>query len=430
MKALLKHAHASAVAIGLLVTLGACDERLETGIACPTLCPHQSVAIRDTSFFPVTFDSSVAPFPVQGSESEFFVASMGDTLETVAVVRFDSLPTIFRYTPTAEDSLIYAVDSANVFLVPVGVDTVGPPVTIEIYSVDLGGPDDTEPDLAATAFTPDRLIGSRTIPADSLRDSVVVMIDNAAVLSVIQAQQLDEARGLRIGIKVNSAGEVRNYFRMFSAEAFGSHPRLRFRPHVDTAVTKTEVLPRSKVPENVFIRSLMQDYLIIVRAPTPPPSDVLRVGGIPGHRVYMAFDIPQFLIDTANVVRATLQLTQRPNPAAPQPTDTLIIREFSIVAGPEVTDLYRRLLFAQRFRGLDTLSTVAADSGLREFEIIDLIRAWRGTSPDRTPRALAFAVASEGTLPRFADFYSSEAPESVRPRLKIFYFPRVEGGLP
>ena len=431
MKALLKRAQSLVVAAGLATALGGCNERLETGSACPILCPGQRGEMRDTTFFPVTLDSSLTAFPVQGNEPELFVASMGDTLETVAVVRYDSLPTTFRGDPTAEDSLIYAVDSANIFLVPVGVDTLGPPVTIEIYTVDLGGPDDTNPDLASTAFTPDRLIGSRTIPADSVRDSVVVMIDNNAVLSVIQGQQLDTAaRGLRIGIKVNAGTDGRNNFRMLSAENALSRPTLRFRPHVDTTIAIVEVSPRSKVPETVFIRIPMQDYLVVVRAPAGAPSDVLRVGGIPGERIYMEFDVPQFLIDSTDIVRATLELTQRPNPAAPQVADTVTVRELRIVASREVTDLHRRLLFADRFRLLDTLALVASDSGVRQFEIIDLVQSWAGTTAERTPRTLALVSPTEGIMPRLIDFYSNEAPATVRPRLRIFYLPRAEGGLP
>lgn len=433
MKSLLKRIQPLAAGGILAIAVGACDEKLDSGPACPVLCPHQQLTMRDTTFFPVTLDTSLAAFPVQGNETEFFIASMGDTLETVAVVRYDSLPTMFRYSPTAEDSLIYAVDSANIKLFLPRGDTLGPPVTVEVYSVDMGGAEDDDPDLAAAVFTPDRLIGTRTVPSDSLRDTLVVMIDNNAVLAVIQAQQQDTAaRGFRIGLRVNAAGEGKDFFRMFSAENPGAWATLRFRPHVDTAVAETEVIPRSDVPENPFIRASMQDYLIVVRAPPPPPGDVLRVGGLPGRRVYMELDISQFLIDSVNIVRATLELTQRPNPSAPLPGDTVTVREFQIIASPVITDLRRRLEFIQRFRELDTVAVTAADSGVRAFEIINLVRSWRGTRPERTPRTIVLAVpsAQEGMSPLLADFFSSEAPESVRPRLRIFYLPRTEGGLP
>ena len=110
------------------------------------------------------------------------------------------------------------------------------------------------------------------------------------------------------------------------------------------------------------------------------------MGGIPGRRGYFEFDIPQFLIDSTDLVRATLELTQKPNPAAPRADDTVTVRELRVFASREVTDLDRRLLFVDRFRDLDTLAMIPADSGLRQFEMIDLVQSWRGTTAARTPR--------------------------------------------
>lgn len=421
------------LAAGFVAGLSACDEKLDTGLACPLLCPGQAVALRDTTLTPVVLDSSIAGFPSLGSETRFFIASLGDTLQTAAIVRFDSLPTYFRRDQETEDSLIYAVDSASIKLFIIRGDTVGPPTTIEIYDVDLQGPDDADPTAVRTAFTPDRLLGSVTVPADSMRDTISVPIDNARLLQKIIASQ-DSTAGnrLRIGIRVNAAGgSGATHFTMQSAENPGANAFLRFRPHTDTSVAKiTDVQPLSRTPENIFVRSLIRDYLVVIQGPPEPPADVLRVGGLPGRRVYMRFDIPARIIDSSNVVRATLVLTQRPNPGAPQAGDSVSVREFRVVAGPDITDLSRALTFVQRFRDIDSLTTVAADSGRKEFEMIDLVRAWRGTKPEKTPRVIALAAITEGELPRLVDFFSSEAPESVRPYLRITFLPRAGGGLP
>lgn len=420
------------LAAGFVAGLSACDEKLDTGLACPVLCPGQAVALRDTTLYPVVLDTSIAGFPSLGSETRFFIASLGDTLQTVAVVRFDSLPTYFRRNQATEDSLIYAVDSASIKLFIVKGDTVGPATTIEVYDVDLQGPDDADPLAVRTAFTPDRLLGSVTVPADSMRDTVSVPIDNARLLQkIIAAQDSTAGNRLRVGIRVNASGGGASHFAMLSAENPGANAFLRFRPHTDTSVAKiTDVQPLSRTPENIFVRALVRDYLVVLQGPPEPPADVLRVGGLPGQRVYMRFDIPAGLIDSSNVVRATLVLTQRPNPGAPQAGDSVAVREFRVVAGPDITDLARALTFVQRFRDIDSLTTVAADTGRRELELIDLVRAWRGTKPEKTPRVIALAAIAEGELPRLVDFFSSEAPEPVRPHLRITFLPRVGGGLP
>jgi hypothetical protein len=430
VKSWFKHAQPLVLAAALGAVFGACDEKLDTGLACPALCPHQQVSVRDTTFFAVEFDTSIAGFPPQGSEIEFFIAAMGDTLQSMAIVRYDSLPKHFRYAAAAEDSLIYATDSAEIKLFLVTGDTLGPPTRIEIYDVDLGGPDDTDPDAVQSAFTPDRLIGTRTVPADSMRDTTVIPIDAGRLLTKIQSDS--PSNRLRIGIKVNPAGGGATHFLMQSAENLGAEPRLRFRPHFDPAVAKLEVEPKSFTPANPFVRATMQDYLITPVRPPDPPADALRVGGLPGRRTYMRFAVPAQLLDSTNIIRATLLLTQRPNPAAPQPDDSLAVQVLRVAAAPTVTDLSRALLFVQRFRDADTLRLVASGDGIREFEVVNLVRSWAGTTADKTPRALALArpIQAEGRLPRLIDFYSNEASPALRPRLRIWYLPKAGGGLP
>jgi hypothetical protein len=43
---------------------------------------------------------------------------------------------------------------------------------------------------------------------------------------------------------------------------------------------------------------------------------------------------------------------------------------------------------------------------------------------------VALATQQEGASPRLADFYSNEAPDALRPRLRLIYLPQASGGLP
>ncbi|HYC50017.1 MAG TPA: hypothetical protein VEB19_02800 [Gemmatimonadaceae bacterium] len=428
MKSWFKFLKSIAVVGGIALAFGACDETLDTGLACPALCPHQQATIQDTTFFAVELDTSVAGFPTLGSEPTLVIASMGDTLETMAIVRYDSLPTTFRYSVAAEDSLIYAVDSVDLKIFFTTGDTLGAPTTLELYDVDLGGAEDSDPSAVRTAFTPDRLLATRTIPADSMRDTVSIPIPATRLLAKILAPS--PGNRLRIGIKINASGGGANQLSMLSSNNIGAEPVLRFRPHTDPAVAKYTVEPLSTTPENPFIRAGMRDYLLVATAPPDPPADVIRVGGLPGRRAYIRFDIPSSILDSSNVVRATLLLTQRPNPGAPESTDSLVVQEFQVLAAPAITDLTRALLFVSRFRSQDTVSLAAAESDVVSFEIIELVRTWRGTTAEKTPRAMALASPSEGSSPRLVDFYSIEAPEALRPRLRISYLPQAGGGLP
>ena len=428
MKSWLKNAPLM-LATAAAVLLASCDEQLEGGAACPLLCPGHSTKVQDTTFFAVELDTSIAGFPSIGSELQFFIASLGDTLQTRGIVRFDSLPQTFRHSNSAVDSNIVYVDTgAFVRLSIVKPDTVGAPTTIEVYDVDLDGAEDTDPTAVRSAFTPDRLLGSRTVPADSLKDSVRVPIDPAKLLGKIQSSN----DRLRIGLRVMSTTSTRlTVVSSNGATTYGhSGPLLIFRPSADTTVPLATMLPRSLTPAEPFVASSLADYLVVTKAPPDPPSNVIRVGGLPGRRAYFRFNIPSRILDSSNVVRATLFLTQRPNGLAPGPRDSVALEPFTVTAGPAVTDIARALLFLTSLGKTDSTRLVAADSGTRSFELINFVRAWRSTTAERTPRALALRVTTESLTAGQIDFFSIEAPVTVRPKLRLTYLPQQAGGLP
>ena len=415
-----------ALMAAMAVAFGACDEQINGGAACPALCPGQSAQLRDTTFFAVAFDTAIAGFPAVGAETHFFLASMGDTLQTAGVIRFDSLPTTFRRINSATDSVIMAVDSAYLRFTILTGDTLGLETTVDVYDVDLDGAEEADPAAVTSAFTADRLLGSRTIPADSLRDSLRIPIDNAKLLAKIQIADSSRRR-LRVGLRLREGGARK--MRMVTSNG-GAVSQLIFRPSVDTAVPKIVHINLSKTPDNAILASDFIDYQVIVKAPPEPPADVFRVGGLPGRRSYLRFDIPTSILDSSAVVRATLQMTQRPALFSPDAGDTVTLADYGVIASPAITDLTRALLFLNRLPTSDTLRVVPADSGEREFEIINWVRIWRGTAANRTPRAISLRLPNEGLTGSVVDFFSAEAPVEVRPRLRLTYLPKASGDVP
>lgn len=426
MKSLLKRAQPLLVAAAVVVFFGACEEQLDGGTACPILCPQQQVNLQDTTFFAVDLDTSIQGFPSLGSEIRFFVASLGDTLSTQAIVRFDSVPQFFRHINSVVDSVITSVDSASIRLTVVTGDTLAAPTTIEIYDVDQNGAEEADPTSVTTAFTPDRLLGSRTFPAAQLKDSARVFIDNAKLLEIIQRES--PGNRLRIGVKVASTGNAK---LTLSATNGGGRPELLFRASPDTAVPMMGVFPMSRTPaNNPPVSAALADYQVVSLGPPPPAANVFRVGGIPGWRAYLRFAIPARILDSSNVVRATLLLNQTPSPGAPEPSDSVAIQQFRVVSSTAVTDIQRAMTLIQLNLGIDTLRLVGDGAGERQFEIISLVRAWAATSPDSTPRAMVLRSTLEGESARQVDFFSLQAPLAVRPRLRLTYFPRREDQIP
>ena len=426
MKSWLKFVQPSLLAVAVAVVFVACDEQLDSGAACPALCPQPAAVLNDTTFFAVDLDTSIAGYPTQGSEPQFFIASMGDTLQTRAIVRFDSLPQVFRHINSATDSSIYAVDTgAVVQFHVVSIDTTGAPTTLDVYDVDMYGAEDSDPNAVTAAFTPDRLLGSKTFPAAKMIDSILsVPIDRDKLLAKIQTDT--PANRLRIGVAVSGSGK--SSISIYSREG-GFAPVLQFRPSTDTTVSIVGQAPHSMTPTEDFVRASLTDYLVVAKSPPDPPADVLRVGSLPARRVYLRFNIPSHILDSSSVVRASLILTQRPNGFSPQSRDTVSLRPLLISASPTIVDVQKVLLFLNPISA-DSMKAVPADSGLRAFELISLIRAWRATTADKTPRAVALASLREGLSGSLVDFYSIEAPAAVRPRLRITYVPRQSSGLP
>jgi hypothetical protein len=420
-----KRAQPFLIAIVAAVAFGACDEQLDSGSACPVLCPSQAGQVRDTSFIAVAMDTSVAGFPSKGLEAVMFLASFGDTLQTRGVIRFDTLPTTFHHNNSATDSTIYAIDTGAVLRVYVAnPDTLGQQTTVEAYDVDLGGADDSDPDAAASAFTPDRLLGSKTLSPNAIRDSIDIPIDPAKLLVKVQTDTPQNR--LRVGLRVTTAK-----LSLYTTNAGPTvAPKLLFRPSPgDTNVAVSRVDPASASPSEPTLADALKDYLIVVVGAPPPPSDVLRIGGLPGRRSYLLFDVPSRLIDSTDIIRATLQLTQTPSPASPSAHDTVGIQQYAVSASTAVTDISRALQLLVGARS-DTVRFVPTDSGPRTFEMIEQINFWRFSSPAHTPRAMVLRSIHEGTSGGQIDFFSTEAPPSVRPVLKITYLPRTGPGLP
>jgi hypothetical protein len=407
--------------------VGGCGEKLEAGSACPLLCPQPDIQPRDTLVEGVVVDSTIAGFPAIGQESVLLLAARGDTLDTRVIFRFDSLPKTFTHPSATSDTIVNHVDSATLRIVLDTTTLAGvpglptTPVTMELYDVD--SPADTVAADLLPLFSPDRLLGSKTFAPESLaKDTLFLPVAPAAVLSKIVT-----GSHLRVGLRLVSS--TSSQLRIFSSSAPAV---LRFKPASDTAVT---VSLRSKTPADTSLatfRTGLQDYVIVAKGPPPPPANTITVGGYPARRTYLRFELPSHIVDSSNVVRATLTLTQYPMPVSPGAHDSLAIYPFALTAGTVITDVARLMQLASINLGLasDSVRVLPADSGQKRFELVNLVKIWRTTNPTLTQRALILVIGEEGSNPAEAVFYSSEAPADVRPRLELTYVPKITLGLP
>jgi hypothetical protein len=407
------------------VTLASCSEKLDSGNACPLLCPEAATHLRDTTIDAVVADTTVSGLPPIGNENFLLLASRGDTLDTRVIIRYDTLSPNFT-AGDGSDSAITRVDSAflkAVLLVPDSLHRPKAPVTITLYDVNTDATD-TVAAVLAPLFSPGRVLGFKVFPAESLYDTLRIPISNDTVLD-----RISKGTPLRVGLRLTSTAAAQ--LRLQSTQ-IGSGVTLNFRVSPDTAVARVTVTPISHTPTEFFVRNALADYTIVVKGATEGSPDVLSVGGLPSRRTLLRFQIPSAIVDSSTIVRATILLTQRPNRTAVDGGDTVSVLPAAILAGAAITDPVGQLTFLSNPGALGLLGTriVPSDSGVRSIEIVNLARTWRGLDSTMNPQAVALRGSDEGSLPAQVDFFSTRAPASVRPRLRITYVPLTAFGAP
>jgi hypothetical protein len=291
-------------------------------------------------------------------------------------------------------------------------------VRIDAFDVDTAADDVS---AVIPLFRNDRLLGTKLYQPADLKDTLQLPLNNAAVLAKIVAN-----KPLRIGLRISAPAPVQLLIagtRMI--------PMVRFRPSTDTTIKVDTVALRSKTPADDPARaSSLSFYPVIVSGVLPPPPvSRLAVGGIGGARSYLQFNIPDIVLDSVQVVRATIQLEQLPSRSVGGSADSITLQALAVLASPTVTDLYTLAGFSLAAGG-PSLTLVPRDSGLRELEVASLVRSWKGRGSTNVNRAVFLRATQERVSPGELNFFSIKSTTALRPRLRLTYVPRRGFGLP
>jgi hypothetical protein len=417
------------LAVLLAAGAGACAESLDGGRGCPSLCPSQTLTVLDTVINPVlVFDSTFVGYPEIGGEQELLLATRGDTLEVRGVIRFDTMTT----TVTPAGDTLQAITKADSAFLKVILDTahaqIPAHIRFELYDVDDTVETDTLAAPVNARFTPSRRIGGITIAKAFLPETLSIPILDSAIQARITA------RGrMRIGLRLDGDGPA--WIRVGST--VGSAPAvLTYREAPDSTLAHASVSPLSNYPvgtQEEGIRGGLTNYTLVAKNGIPQFTNTMNVGGNPGRRAYLRFNIPSHIVDSSTIVRATLSLTQRPIPYGSM-RDTMTIQAQVVLAGPQITDLRRAadIISAPGLDVNDSLLVTPRDSGLRTIDMFLLLRAWKTQDAllYPPPRALVLRASPENVLPFEASFFNSASPAAVRPSMRISYIPSITFGVP
>jgi hypothetical protein len=211
-------------------------------------------------------------------------------------------------------------------------------------------------------------------------------------------------------------------------------PRIRMRVAADTSIKPDTVAPFSRTPtSDATLQSLYAYYKIVGAGTLPlPPSGRVAIGGLSGARTYLRFDIPPLVLDSVQVIRASLLLSQTKPRSIGAYVDTLTVFTQPVLSAPTVTDIFTasQFLGGARAYGVDSVRFAARDSGLKSIELVNLVRFWKQVGGANSSRSIVLRALEEGATPAEVNIFSNEGPLDVRPRLRLTYVPRHGFGIP
>jgi hypothetical protein len=445
--------------LAAIVIAAACSESLDTSKNCPALCTDNTLVFKDTTLDIVQFDSSFGGFtnigerwPAPGVpksdgsggylyETFISLANRQDSVDIRQVFRFDTLPRTLSSTDTTS---ITAVTDSKLLLVIDTSRSVIPdgPATVSLYDVDDSTvTDDTTPNILAARFVPARLLATRTFTrteafADTINGSGATVPERGFAVTIPDSIMLRYIKGnhrLRLGMQVSAAGPVGLRIVAPSTNSTGFVPRVTYDPSPDTAIKAWSVA--SQYSGTVTEPGRFRAQALVLRDLTPILNDgSLEVGGLVANRSLLKVKIPRSFLDTITIVRASLDVVQRPLRTVPGAKEKIRLRARVGIAGPALGSDPRRIVefLDPTLEGvlLNSLGIAAADSGVRSFDVGEALRLW--ITQDST-RATNFVLYSEGEgfLEQRPAFYSHRnANAALRPRLRVTYTTRREGAIP
>lgn len=418
---------ALALPLAAVMAVVGCNEKLDGSTACPLTCVDQSAQIQTVDLDAVSSATTVLGGLGLGTSPLMLLANRGDTLDTRVIIRFDTLPGSSA-TSATDTTTTTALKFADSVYLKLRVDSLGVKLgasTISVYDVDTNTGDDTTVATLAPLFTPSRLVASLNVPAGQLVDSVSIRLPNSFLTDKAAA-----GARVRLGIQISAATSASA--RVFATNT-GFGPSISLRNYPDTTHAVLTLLPYSKTPTtNTSIANSLQDFTIVVKGTPPAGPGVLAVGGLPGTRAFFRFNVPSRIVDSSLVIRATLLLTQLPS-QSPDPTDTMNVQPYLVLAGPPVTDPSKaaQIVADTAVVGLKGLKTTPASSGVKEVEIAPVFRYWAVQADTLLPRAVTLRSTQEDYSGQQVLFYGPTASDpTVRPKLRISYTLRSRIGLP
>jgi hypothetical protein len=379
------------------LALAGCQEKLTAPADCPALCPGGQPQIFDEVFTAVAgADSSYSGYVLPHQAQSLLISNGLEGFEERALVRFLTRADSVSVRDTLRG---YTIDSVALSFAVAARDTNVNGLQLWVYRIAPGFDSTSTFAGVAAAFVPESLIAAIPVP-DTANTGVVRTVFQGADLSRVQISPADSGRmavGIRLSAPVVTGARL-------GAVAAGAGAVFTTYATLDVPDTGTAKL------RTIALSTAFNTY--VSEVPQLSDTTLLAVGGAPSSRSLLRFNLPRRILDSATIVRATLELT----PTAPisgLPTDAAVLEARSVLADvggkSPVNTLPGRV-------PVDTLDLGATTVSI---EAVRLIELWLGAN---RPSALVLALNPEGTSFTKPVFYSTRAADpALRPRLRLSY---------
>lgn len=381
----------------LALMVFACGESITAPGSCPDFCPTAEIRLIDTVLTGVIERDTTFAGYVQPHQATSMQVVGGPTQITRGMMRFQ----VFRDS-TFLDSLnivpVLAVDSfrLEVFLTNRSPDVSGLEIAVHRLPISI----DTLTGFAdVTPFFEDStLIGVFSVPDSVTNDTISAILPGDAFPTI------DADSGVTaVGLAIRGAAPA---FVTLSTVQVGLGAVMWRFVQADSVGTP--------VPRQDFTRSSL-DTFVYTGPPTVADPNTLVVGGTPAARAFLRVNVPPFIIDSSEVVKAELILVPF-EPVLGAPSDTLQLAADGVSAdfGPKSP----LLLAVDSLRVTEPVGVGSTDTIV--VDMTQLMATWQADST--IVRTLVLRVNDEGGTIGELRLGSSKTP-GLLPAMRLTYVP-------
>lgn len=383
----------------LVMTVVACQEDVLAPGVCPEFCPPGTLEVRDTVLTNViTADSFYLGYRLAHEATQLQIAGPGGDVESRALIVFRRFSENYSGTDTSVSRTIQQTDSFQVTLTVLRRNAGVSGVVVTLHRIPVNV--DTTATFASMEpyFADSTLIGTTTMP-DTFRTGPVSISVPVAGFPNFVADSLQMA----VGVRLQASSPT--FISLPSRDSADGSSITRF-VGVDSGSVR---VTRSDGRISAF------DTFVLNEA-VATGAGVLRIGGVPAARAVLRANLPPRIVDSTQVVRATLLLIPaRPAIGAVGDTFRLRVHAIGVDLGPK-SPIIRE---PDTLSAGSTLIPVGATDTLR-VDVTHVLQAWRG-DPD-IPRAFVLRVVPEGATLGTLVVHSTSSGIGV-PAVHLTYLP-------